>query len=106
MDRVATMPTNDRAELFRSAGAQMDLDGALVEKDFWVCWTLGHLFDIETVRDVLMFKGGTARASPRSLHNHLHKRLHKLPSTRVKWCHVLAFWRVLKGSFGDPRRAS
>jgi len=60
MDTVARMSAADRAELFRSTAAQIDLEGALVEKDFWVCWTLGHLFDIEGVRDMLMFKGGTA----------------------------------------------
>jgi len=60
MDTVARMPTADRAELFRNTAAQIDLEGALVEKDFWVCWTLGHLFDMESVRDLLMFKGGTA----------------------------------------------
>ncbi len=60
MDIVANMPADDRAELFRNTGAQMDLEGALVEKDFWVCWTLSHLFAMESVRDVLIFKGGTA----------------------------------------------
>ncbi|MEQ8844178.1 MAG: nucleotidyl transferase AbiEii/AbiGii toxin family protein [Phycisphaerales bacterium] len=60
MDTVARMRAADRAELFRITAAQIDLEGALVEKDFWVCWTLGHLFDMENVRDMLMFKGGTA----------------------------------------------
>lgn len=60
MDTVARMPAADRVELFRNTGAQMDLEGALVEKDFWVCWTLGHLFAMDGVRDMLMFKGGTA----------------------------------------------
>jgi len=60
MDTVARMPAADRAELFQNTAAQINLEGALVEKDFWVCWTLGHLFDMERVRDMLMFKGGTA----------------------------------------------
>lgn len=60
MDTVACMPAADRAELFTNTAAQVGLDGALVEKDFWVCWTLGHLFDMEGVRDMLMFKGGTS----------------------------------------------
>ena len=25
-----------------------------------MCWTLAHLFDLEALRDALMFKGGTA----------------------------------------------
>lgn len=59
MDVVASMPADDRAELFRLTGAQINMEGAFVEKDFWVCWTLGHLFAMESVRDVLIFKGGT-----------------------------------------------
>ena len=60
MDTVANMSADERAELFRETGEQMGLSGALVEKDFWVCWTLGHLFEIPHVRDMLMFKGGTS----------------------------------------------
>ncbi len=60
MDHIATGPPDDRAELFRNTGAQMALQAALVEKDFWVCWTLNHLFDIEHIRDLLTFKGGTS----------------------------------------------
>jgi len=33
---------------------------AIVEKDFWVCWTLGRLFASEDLRSKLMFKGGTS----------------------------------------------
>ncbi len=60
MDAIARMSAADRAELFENTGDQIDLEGAIVEMDFWVCWTLGHLFDMESVRDMLMFKGGTA----------------------------------------------
>jgi hypothetical protein len=60
MNTVARMPAADRAELFLNTSARMDLESALVEKDFWVCWTLGHLFAMDSVRDMLMFKGGTA----------------------------------------------
>ena len=60
MDHIATGSSDDRVELFRNTGAQMALQAALVEKDFWVCWTLNHLFDIEHIRDMLTFKGGTS----------------------------------------------
>jgi hypothetical protein len=60
MDAVARLSAADRAELFGNTAARIDLEGALVEKDFWVCWLLGHLFDMDSVRDMLMFKGGTA----------------------------------------------
>jgi len=60
MDTVANMSADERAELFRETGEKMGLSGALVEKDFWVCWVLGHLFEMPRVRDMLMFKGGTS----------------------------------------------
>ncbi len=60
MDTVAKMSAVERADLFRGTGAETGLAAALVEKDFWVCWTLGHLFDMEHVRDMLMLKGGTS----------------------------------------------
>ena len=33
---------------------------AIVEKDFWVCWTLGRLFAHPDLSRLLMFKGGTS----------------------------------------------
>ncbi len=60
MDQVAAMTPTHRAELFRETADTMGLPPALVEKDFWVCWTLKHLFSIPPLRDALMFKGGTS----------------------------------------------
>ncbi len=33
---------------------------AIVEKDFWVCWTLKHLFEHPELSKQLIFKGGTS----------------------------------------------
>lgn len=60
MDNVATMTPSDRADLFRETASRTGLIPALVEKDFWVCWTLQQLFSIPGVQDCLMFKGGTS----------------------------------------------
>ncbi len=60
MDSIARLPAGERAQLFQDTGARTKLAATLVEKDFWVCWTLGQLFDIPELKDVLMFKGGTA----------------------------------------------
>lgn len=32
----------------------------VVEKDFWVCWTLKRLFCLDGIGDTLLFKGGTS----------------------------------------------
>ena len=60
MDRVAQWSTEDRADLFREAGAEKGMHPAIVEKDFWVCWVLGRLFASETIAPKILFKGGTS----------------------------------------------
>ena len=48
------MPAADRAALFNQADA-------IIEKDFWVCWTLKRLFGIQGEDSPgLVFKGGTS----------------------------------------------
>ncbi|MBP87537.1 MAG: hypothetical protein CMJ64_12565 [Planctomycetaceae bacterium] len=59
MDKVATMAANTRADLFRETAARRRLPPGLVEKDFWVCWVLKHLFSIDAFVGHLLFKGGT-----------------------------------------------
>jgi hypothetical protein len=39
---------------------KMRLQAASVEKDFWVCWTLGELFALPGIGQHLTFKGGTS----------------------------------------------
>ena len=60
MNKVARMTKRDRADLFAETAERRDLSEAVVEKDFWVCWTLKQLFTIDTLRDRLLFKGGTS----------------------------------------------
>jgi hypothetical protein len=36
------------------------MDAAVVEKDFWVCWTLYRVFEVLRFRPHLIFKGGTS----------------------------------------------
>ena len=40
MDEVARLPMTDRADLFTAAARRRGLTAAIIEKDFWVCWTL------------------------------------------------------------------
>lgn len=58
MDEVARWAAAERAELFREAAARRGLAALLIEKDFWVCWTLKRIFSL-TDRAIL-FKGGTS----------------------------------------------
>ena len=59
MDRVASLPSKERADLFREAGARRGTGSAVAEKDFWVCWVLKKLFADPTLKGHIVFKGGT-----------------------------------------------
>jgi predicted nucleotidyltransferase component of viral defense system len=60
MDNIALLPSSARKEVFLEASAQLGVVPAIVEKDFWVSWTLGKLFSNHTLSKQLMFKGGTS----------------------------------------------
>jgi predicted nucleotidyltransferase component of viral defense system len=61
MDSVAVSDRADRQALFGETGAALGVADAIIEKDFWVCWTLKRLFELQK-DDVptLVFKGGTS----------------------------------------------
>jgi len=60
MDRIAMRSKSDRADLIREAGAIKHMAPEVVEKDFWVCWTLDRLFDSREMARKILFKGGTS----------------------------------------------
>lgn len=60
MDDVARLAPQDRADVFNEAGAKRGLASAIIEKDFWVCWTLKRLFTLPGDNPSLVFKGGTS----------------------------------------------
>jgi hypothetical protein len=50
MDHFALLPAAERATVFREAAARGRLgSAAIVEKDFWVCWTLKTIFSSQTL---------------------------------------------------------
>lgn len=62
MNRIANLNQKEREELFIVTAREMDLPEAMVEKDFWVCWTLDYLFHSCPWARNLAFKGGTSLA--------------------------------------------
>lgn len=60
MESVARLPSAERRDLFAEAAVRKGMTPAIVEKDFWVCWTLGRLFAHADLSRLLMFKGGTS----------------------------------------------
>ncbi len=59
MDNVARLPAADRRDLFVAVGAARGVRADLIEKDFWVCWTLKRVFALKDLPG-LIFKGGTS----------------------------------------------
>ena len=67
MNEFVGLPARDRAAVFEETAARLGIGrAAIVEKDFWVCWTLAQLFGPDGPADVgqanpsLLFKGGTS----------------------------------------------
>lgn len=60
MDKFLTLADSDRADVFQETAKRMQLHPTPVEKDFWVCYLLRELFNLECVKDHLIFKGGTS----------------------------------------------
>ncbi|HVT47221.1 MAG TPA: nucleotidyl transferase AbiEii/AbiGii toxin family protein [Vicinamibacterales bacterium] len=53
------LPASERKVYIDEAGARRGLSPVILEKDFWVCWLLGILFQ-SPFRDAIVFKGGTS----------------------------------------------
>jgi len=60
LNKIAQLAPSPRAEIFGETANRLGLPEALVEKDFWACWTLAQIFSIEPFRGSLLFKGGTS----------------------------------------------
>lgn len=44
MDRIVQASERERKAIFTEASAIIKIPVEMIEKDFWVCWTLGRLF--------------------------------------------------------------
>ena len=60
MNKLARAGAAERADLFTETANRLDIAESLIEKDFWVCWTLKQLFSIDQFAGRLLFKGGTS----------------------------------------------
>ena len=60
MDQFANDTPEQRDEAFQEAAAQLGMSKPIVEKDFWVCWSLKQLFALPSFGDHMIFKGGTS----------------------------------------------
>lgn len=61
MNKIAALSEQERDELFTETAQRLGIGSvAIIEKDFWVCWTLKQLFEHPKLAPFLIFKGGTS----------------------------------------------
>lgn len=60
MSRFADLPAEEKEVYVRETAARLNVAPQIVEKDFWVCWTLQLLFSRLEFAAHLVFKGGTS----------------------------------------------
>ncbi|MCX6340678.1 MAG: nucleotidyl transferase AbiEii/AbiGii toxin family protein [Candidatus Aureabacteria bacterium] len=61
MDQIAKSPVDERARLFQEAAdLRPRIPSFVMEKDFWVCWTIKRIFTSVDIPLHLIFKGGTS----------------------------------------------
>lgn len=60
MDDFARRPAGDRRAFIGESAARRDLTPVVIEKDFWVCWTLRRLVRSKNLKGHMTFKGGTS----------------------------------------------
>ncbi len=60
MDDFAKLRPAERRVFFEGAAQPRNMQAQIIEKDFWVCWTLNELFQLPKIGEHLIFKGGTS----------------------------------------------
>ena len=60
-DEIALASVDERRMLFSDVCRKLQqIPEAMIEKDFWVCYVLEHIFSDEQLSKILRFKGGTS----------------------------------------------
>jgi len=60
MNSILKLTPTQQAEVYQAAAQKLGIGEVIIEKDFWVCWTLQQLFSLPDIKDHLIFKGGTS----------------------------------------------
>lgn len=91
MNMIAKLSREEREILFRNTAAKCGLSEGIVEKDFWVCWTLDYLFHNSPWAKHLAFKGGTSLSKCFDL---IHRFSEDID--------LILDWRLLAAAKNDP----
>jgi hypothetical protein len=63
MDQILSMPKEDQARYYQESAARSNMIKSphIMEKDYWVCWTLKQIFSIPEISPHITFKDGNVR---------------------------------------------
>ena len=91
MYRIAKLTAEERQELFQNTAAKKGMNGAILEKDYWVCLVLDHLFYDSVWKNRLAFKGGTSLS-----------KAYKVIERFSEDIDLILDWRVLGYGINEP----
>ena len=57
MSGFALVPVAERRLIIEQVAARRGILPVIVEKDFWVCWILGRIFECPAMAPGVVFKG-------------------------------------------------
>lgn len=60
MLKIANASERERRIVFLNTAEKLEIHPAIVEKDFWVCFMLNHIFNKSEFSRLFVFKGGTS----------------------------------------------
>lgn len=60
MEQFARLPDTEKQDILQESANRRGIREIIIEKDFWVCWTLGRLYALPELSDHITFKGGTS----------------------------------------------
>ncbi|KTC75373.1 hypothetical protein Lbir_0518 [Legionella birminghamensis] len=60
MNNFANLPESEKQAYYEFTADKKGLPEYIIEKDFWVCWSLKQLFLLSDIGENLIFKGGTS----------------------------------------------
>ena len=101
MRKIAQLPDQDRRDLFRNTADKMGLSDAIVEKDFWVCFTLDFLFHRSVWKDAITFKGGTSLSKAYHLINRFSEDIDLILDWRVLGYGLMEPWEARSNTKQD-----
>lgn len=64
MSGFALEAISERRLIVEQVAARRGVLPVIVEKDFWVCWILGKIFENPAMAPGVVFKGGTSLSIP------------------------------------------